>query len=173
MSLKCVKTRLKDLAIQKWRTDIYSDARKNKDYGNKLRTYRNHKPLYEYEQYLTQVCNIRDRIALTKLRISDHDLQIERGRYEKPYKKPVERTCPKCLLQTEDEKHFLIKCELYNDVREKLRQKSYEIKVLCLQKSSDEHLFNTIMHPPQKAQTIIAKYINDCFSLFNGNLCTK
>ena len=76
---------------------------------NKLRTFRKFKTIenYKCEDYLCQVTNIRHRITLTKLRLSDHKLAIETGRYVRPYKKPEERICPICKKDVEDEIHFL------------------------------------------------------------------
>ena len=49
----------------------------------------------DYEKVeLHQVTNARHRIALTKLRLSNHKLAIETGRYSRPFKKPAERICP-------------------------------------------------------------------------------
>ncbi|XP_031553992.1 techylectin-5B-like [Actinia tenebrosa] len=55
--------------------------------------------------------------SLNKLRISNHDLEIERGRYSS-YKKVEERKCFHCTDIIEDERHFLIKCPLYSKLRE-------------------------------------------------------
>ena len=62
---------------------------------------------YKCEDYLHQVTNIRHRIALTKLRLSNHKLAIETGRYSRPLKKSAERICPICKIEMEDEYHFL------------------------------------------------------------------
>ena len=43
----------------------------------------------------------------TKLRLSNHKLAIETGRYSRPFKKPAERICPICNIEMEDEYHFL------------------------------------------------------------------
>ncbi len=48
--------------------------------GNKLRTYQIFKRKYCYEKYLTHVNCISDRMNLTNIRISAHQLRIERGR---------------------------------------------------------------------------------------------
>ena len=75
-----------------------------------MRTYRLFKTIdnYKCEDYLHQVTNTRHRIALTKLRLSNHKLAIETGRYSRPFKKPEERICPICKIEMEDEYHFLI-----------------------------------------------------------------
>ena len=59
------------------------------------------------EDYLRQVTNILHRITLTKLRLSNHKLAIETGRYVRPYNKPKERICSICKKKdVEDEIHF-------------------------------------------------------------------
>ena len=52
---------------------------------------------------------------MTKLRLSNHRLAIETGRYVRPYKKPTERICPLCKKEAEDEKHFLVSCLGYQE----------------------------------------------------------
>ena len=56
---------------------------------------------------LHQVTNTRQRITLTKLRLSNHKLAIETGRYSRPFKKPEERICPICKTEMDDECDFL------------------------------------------------------------------
>ena len=82
------------------------------------------------EKYLTHVTNSKHRIAMTKLRLSGHRLEIERGRYKKKKKNqslPVNtdaesRFCSYCQLKgqtaVEDEIHFLIKCPMSQGIRE-------------------------------------------------------
>ena len=79
-----------------------------------------------------QVTNTRHRIALTKLRLSNHKLVIETGRYSKPFKKPAERTCPVCKIEIEDEYHFLNICPAYQEKQCSLLDylvKEYRIKI--------------------------------------------
>ena len=65
---------------------------------------------HDYENYLTNVRNINHRVAITKLRLSNHKLATETGRYVKPYQPPDQRTCPLCKTGLEDEEHFLMNC---------------------------------------------------------------
>ena len=44
------------------------------------------------------------------VRLSNHKLAIETGRYSRPFKKPEERICPICKIEMEDEYHFLNIC---------------------------------------------------------------
>ena len=73
------------------------------------------------ENYLNTITNLNHRIALTKLRISSHKLMIEKGRYSRPYIPPEERLCPSCQSKTEDEKHVLLYCVLYDTLRKSLK----------------------------------------------------
>ena len=72
---------------------------------------------YKCEDYLHQVTNMRNRIALTKLRLSNHKLAIDTRRYSRPFKKPAERICPICKIEMEDEYHFLNICFAYQEKR--------------------------------------------------------
>ena len=77
--------RLKDCVIQTY----FSTLTKQ----NKMRTYAEHKQDFKMESYITKL-NFSARQKLSKLRLSDHSLEIERGRYQRPYLKPEERKCP-------------------------------------------------------------------------------
>jgi hypothetical protein len=62
-----------------------------------------------------------DKFALSifvKIRISNSNLNIERGRY---IKLPVEkRICPLCNIEPEDEIHFILKCPKLDECRKEL-----------------------------------------------------
>lgn len=80
------------------------------------------------EKYTWVVKNHRHRNALARLRLSAHQLMIEKGRH---YRIPLERSerkCPSCLNCVEDECHFLVTCPLYNSAREKLLA---EVLLIC------------------------------------------
>ena len=69
------------------------------------------------------VKNIKHRITLTRLRISDHDLMIEKGRHTKPYTDLKKRICPTCNEDVEDEFHFIVICPTYQNIREKYQRR--------------------------------------------------
>ena len=85
--------------------------------GEKSRTYAQFKHVIKFEPYLNMVKNIKHRIMLTKFRLSAHDLEIEKGRYNNKSIKAEERYCKFCKsnnnLIVEDEFHFLMICPLY------------------------------------------------------------
>ena len=132
--INIIRQRLKDIELQRWLSEINNDIRKDANQGNKMRTYRLFKTIdnYKCENYLHQVTNTRHRIALTKLRLSNHKLAIETGRYSRPFKKPAEGICPVCKIEMEDEYHFLNICPAYQEKRCSLLdylEKEYGIKI--------------------------------------------
>ena len=76
-----------------------------------LRTYRTIKSEFIMEPYLYLVKKPRYRRAIARFRCSSHTLQIERGRHTNPKTPVAERKCIHCDV-IEDEKHFLLKCDV-------------------------------------------------------------
>ena len=106
-----------------------------------------------------QVKCIQERIAMTKLRLSNHTLRIEKGRHERIIRSL--RHCAFCLNQVEDEIHFVMQCKLYNNLRLSLFE---DIKNVI---RHFEHLgeiakFEIILSDPY----ISALYISKIFELF-------
>ena len=68
---------------------------------------------FAYETYLD--CPFRKtRILTTKLRTSDHNLAIEKGRHSRPVVPRENRLCEFCHLNSiETELHFLSDCPAY------------------------------------------------------------
>ena len=138
-----------------------------------MRTYRLFKTIdnYKCEDYLHQVTNTRHRIALTKLRLSNHKLAIETGRYSRPFKKPEERIYPICKIEMEDEYHFLNICPAYQEKRCSLLdylEKEYRIKI---SRMSPNKIFMFLINRSSgnaKIQKLIAKHIFECFEKRKG-----
>ena len=86
--------------------------------NSKLRTYAKLKTEIGREQYLDSIKNIKDRTALTKIRLSNHELMIEKGRHLDLQEH--QRLCPFCDNKIENEQHFVIECPTYNVLRQKL-----------------------------------------------------
>ncbi len=85
----------------------------NIDKYPKLQTYKTFKTGFRLQNYLLTLENHGHKIALTKFRISSHNLHIETGRYERPKLEPHQRLCIYCDMQTvENEFHFLLECPL-------------------------------------------------------------
>lgn len=82
---------------------------------SKLRTFAKLKTSIGIERYLIKCQNLDYRTAITKLRLSNHDLCIERGRYLGLDKS--ERFCPFCPELIETEEHFLLQCTTLKPLR--------------------------------------------------------
>ena len=100
--------------------------------------------------------NDRDiRRNLTKLRCSNHPLQIEQGRYSQT--NVTERLCIACN-KIEDEIHFLTECELYETVRRKLyitstNKDTKEIFIDCMKRNDKLYILD------------IANFVTACFEI--------
>ena len=81
---------------------------------NKSLVYRKHKTEFKMESYLTQVTNTSHSRALTKLRLSDHKLEIESGRHIRPKINRENRTCKLC---SKDEVHFITRCDNFMQIK--------------------------------------------------------
>ena len=64
------------------------------------------------EKYQDKIKNVRHKIALMRLRLSNHNLRIETGRYSRPKLARHERKCFTCNDEIETELHFVVKCPL-------------------------------------------------------------
>ena len=89
--------------------------------SNKLRVYRTFKAKYEYEDYSNEIANIQHITNFTKLRISNHSLEIEKGRHQRPYVKPKDRVYQTCKIETEDEAHLLLRYPSYQMLQDTFR----------------------------------------------------
>ena len=103
--------RLKDIYYQESFQEINS-------VDSKLRTYAKFKTDTVMENYLCTTENIWDRTALSKFRLSNHDLMIEKGRHQGLVEQ--QRHCPFCENTVETEQHFLMECNTFNSHRTRL-----------------------------------------------------
>ena len=100
-----------------WKNKVMSNVSISKNNGgNKLRTYKLFKEVYETEPYVkNHIMSRAKRSALAKLRCGVAPLRIETGRYEMiPYDK---RNCFNSITKVEHEEHVLLECPLYKDIR--------------------------------------------------------
>ena len=80
---------------------------------SKADTYKLFKTRVKLENYLIDNNNRKHRVAFTKLRLSDYNLMIEKGRHRRPITPKEYRFCPHCPLQVEHEMHLLTTCNIY------------------------------------------------------------
>jgi hypothetical protein len=101
-----VTKQLENRYIEHWKTLLFNDD--NKSGGNKLRTYRKLKTQFDLENYLCADVNKKSVSTFVKIRISNSNLNIEKGRY---LNTPAEdMICKLCNSGVEDEFHFTIIC---------------------------------------------------------------
>ena len=88
---------------------------------SKLRTYRTIKTRLRLEPYLLTEKENVGSFWLTRIRSGTSTLRIETGRWKRPVEKPQERKCLQCGSgDIEDEKHFILHCQKYHDLREEM-----------------------------------------------------
>ena len=105
--LPLLKLRLKDMYIAEWREGVRSRT--------SLMLYREIKNVFEISEYLLQIKNRKYRQILSKIRLSSHQLAIEKGRHINIERN--QRKCPLCTSDIEDEFHFILICPEYIDLR--------------------------------------------------------
>ena len=114
--MKSLKNQFKSL----WESNI--------NVSSKLSFYRQFKTVFLKEPYLDLISNCKDRQNLTRLRISAHHLEIEKGRHKNVARE--NRTCAWCKFCmgqdiVENENHLLNECDLYAIIRRITLQKLY------------------------------------------------
>lgn len=98
---------MKGQFIQKWQNLVRESS--------KLSLYCQIKNNYDFEYYLDILKLNKFRNAYASLRLSCHDLEIERGRYAGQTRES--RVCKLCKKLVEDEYHFVLICQTYNEIR--------------------------------------------------------
>ena len=121
-----------------------------------------------FEEYLSDISNIKHRQAVTKLRISSHRLPVESGRYNNiPFDK---RTCKLCNLnEVGNEQYYLMQCSntLLKEIRYSFIQKLHQINS-SFSLFNDQDLFLYIISMKDKSITkLVAKFCYDILAGFD------
>ena len=111
--------RLKNSFIMSWMTDLRNGC----ESSSILRTYSLYKMNFGTECYLKHISKPKFRIALSKMRASLHDLEVERGRYGRPKLDITERLCILCHV-IKDEEHFVTDCVTNREMRKSFFEKN-------------------------------------------------
>lgn len=134
------KERLRDINMQNWNSRVENSTRS---------TFFRSIVSFEYQFYLKCDLPSQLRVAMNRLILSSHNLCIETGRWHRPHSIPREdRLCITCN-KLEDEYHFLVECNLYNDLRKRYLPKYYwsnpsMFKVKLLLESKNEYKIRKI-----------------------------
>lgn len=146
---------LKPQPSKRFRTSVILKALSNhfkecwnheKSKSSKLAYYHSIKHRFGREPYLDVIKNSSHRYRTTKLRISAHDFEIEKGRYTNTPRD--DRICKWCHLTfnsrvTEDESHVLFSCDLHAKDRNKLISDLVKARVTM---SDGSNLFKNLNH---------------------------
>jgi hypothetical protein len=105
-----IKTRIKESLTNTWMKNL-NDIQNNPG----LKLYNKIKSQLGHEAYL-DIPNYKVRNSIAKIRLSSHQLSIEKGRHLKI--SVNDRKCIYCNMNVvEDEVHFLFECSYYNEER--------------------------------------------------------
>ena len=157
--LKCTHKRIKD-RLRTYYEKIWKDMLVK---SSKSLVYLKHKTEFKMESYLTQVTNTNHRTALTKLRLSDHKLEIESGRHIRPKINRENRTCKLCSkpnkqAPTEDEVHFITRCDTFMQTNN-LRNEFFN-EIMLPKEYTDEKQYIILMKMDSKEDNIkLAKFV--------------
>ena len=143
--VKAIKDRTMSTFHLNWveskdRTDAISGRGRNK-----LRTYRIFKQEYEVEKYCRLILPPSHRSAFCKFRCGVAPIRIETGRYE--HIPEGERYCPFCNTVVEDEIHVMLDCPKYEDFRQSLLLKAFDLQINLMNLSKSDQLKVLFTHP--------------------------
>jgi hypothetical protein len=152
-NISSITHRIKQYLSEKWLHDI-----NNTEINPGLTLYKNIKYNLSPENYLT-ISNYKIRNAIARIRLSSHQLQIEKGRHMKIQR--CNRYCIYCDDNAiEDEVHFLFVCPKYKEERDDFFTSinmQFDMSPLdtfiCLFNSNDQGIL-----------TKLGKYILRCFN---------
>ena len=95
--------------VKYWKNNLTGSSKGRLEFYCKL------KDTLKFEDYLNTL-DFHKRKFVAKLRCSDHELEIEKGRHKNIDRQ--ERVCEMCTMgKIESEEHFLFECPFYGDIR--------------------------------------------------------
>ncbi len=128
------------------------------DLQHKLQCYSTLNRTTTFANYLL-IKPFKERQILSKYRLSDHDLEIERGRHRQTWTEREQRICRHCdLQQIEDEKHFLMMCPKYLHVRETFLPR-FKALIPSFTELSDSEIMPFLLGEDDKTAALAAKYV--------------
>ena len=86
------------------------------------------KPNLEYQNYLSFLRSAKKKIIIAKIRTNSHELNSETRPWTIPKTPWDERICHVCdTKRVEDEKHFLLDCPTYSQIRSKVKNNCHNM----------------------------------------------
>ena len=105
------------------------------------------------------------RSDVCRLRISAHDLMVEKGRYHCPKIEFEKRYCRFCHSKVENEFHFIFECELYYNRRNALFADVLKIFPNFTYMDKSLQFIELLKCTDFELTTLFSKYVSDCFKL--------
>ena len=154
-----VKQQTEDKFIDDWTEKISCENQQTK-----LKTYNTFSFFPKFATYVSDLTDTRLIAAVARLRLSSHNLEIERGRHTRP-KTPVgNRICRRCqTTQVDDKIHFLMQCNIFELDRKALLSEAGKY-ITNFNTQCDTEQFKSIMSSENHAIiNALAKYTYVCF----------
>ena len=142
---------------QQWRKDIESSS--------KLRTYALVKKYFCVEPYILHIRGNHLITAMARYRMSSHDLNIERGRFNNPITPKNQRICTRCQLnEIDDEIHLLLHCCAMKNEREIL----YDSVAAIINIQPTNEILGIMTSRDITVVKSLAQFIYGCFKQIKG-----
>lgn len=140
----------------------WKDATKSQ---KKMELYLKLKREYKPAEYLSCVKEHKLRKTLSRYRLSDHRLAVERGRHRQRWQPREQRLCSLCSQrELETEEHFLIHCDHYHSIRSHYFTRFQQLEPHFMALPNSEKL-NHILGENSISITTAAKYVTACHKL--------
>ena len=127
-------------------------------------TYYLLKQRFGSENYISDVKKRAHRIILSKIRISNHRLAIETGRFSKTPRN--ERICLHCktdnVSEIDDEQHLLLRCSRFSEIRIALFD---HVRTSCprIDTLNDENKFIFLLNSSGSTIKEVAKFLHTAY----------
>ena len=165
LNSNCLKYSISNKLQEKY-TEFWRDKKRTL---SRLSFYNKITNDYKLQTYLIKCKNKKHRLSMSRLRLSAHELAIEKGRYHNIAAK--DRLCKSCATQ-EDEIHFLDHCSIYDGLRSSFldtvkkntNPNSSNLETICCEPYKNP---SSIL-PLDNGQAELAEYVFKCFESRRG-----
>ena len=146
------------------KTNLLTTGLSCQNQQKKLRTYNTFSFFPKLATYVSDLTDTRLIAAVARLRLSSHDLEIERGRHTRPKTPVANRICQRCqTTEVDDEIHFLMQCNMFELDRKALLSEAGKY-ITNFNTQCNTEQFKPIMSSENHAIiNALAKYTYVCF----------